>query len=93
MRATLERFFNIEDSTSRVLGGGVSLRYEAGLYTRLPFSSTSRAGLTTGARAKAWCLLIHADASLSLQLNLSGLNMSRVVTETTQLPAHPTCID
>jgi len=28
MRATLDRFFNITDSTARVLGGGVSLRYE-----------------------------------------------------------------
>ena len=28
LRATLERFFSIEDCTSRVLGGGVSLRYE-----------------------------------------------------------------
>ena len=31
----------------------------------------SRAGHTTGAREKAWCLLIHADASLSLSLSLS----------------------
>ena len=28
--------------------------------------STGSAVVTTGARAKAWCLLIHADASLSL---------------------------
>jgi len=29
--------------------------------------------MITGARAKAWCLLIHADASLSLSLSLSDL--------------------
>ena len=28
----------------------------------------------TGARAKAWCLLIHADASLSLSLSHTCLN-------------------
>jgi len=27
--------------------------------------------MSTGARAKAWCLLIHAKASLSLYLSLS----------------------
>ena len=31
-------------------------------------SARSRARQTTGTRAKAWCLLIHADASLSLAL-------------------------
>lgn len=31
LRTTLDRFFSIEDSTSRVLGGGVSLRYEGRL--------------------------------------------------------------
>ena len=31
LRATLDRFFTIEDSTARVLGGGVSLRYEGRL--------------------------------------------------------------
>jgi hypothetical protein len=31
LRETLDRFFTIEDSTARVLGGGVSLRYEGRL--------------------------------------------------------------
>ena len=31
LRTTLDRFFSIEDSTARVLGGGVSLRYEGRL--------------------------------------------------------------
>ena len=31
-----------------------------------PRPRAKRAGLHTGARAKAWCLLIHAEASLSL---------------------------
>ena len=31
LRDTLDRFFSIEDSTARVLGGGVSLRYEGRL--------------------------------------------------------------
>lgn len=31
LRTTLDRFFSIEDTTSRVLGGGVSLRYEGRL--------------------------------------------------------------
>jgi beta-phosphoglucomutase-like phosphatase (HAD superfamily) len=37
LRTTLDRFFSIEDSTSRVLGGGVSLRYEGRL---LPTATT-----------------------------------------------------
>jgi hypothetical protein len=31
LRETLDRFFTIEDTTARVLGGGVSLRYEGRL--------------------------------------------------------------
>ncbi len=37
LRTTLDRFFSIEDSTARVLGGGVSLRYEGRL---LPTAET-----------------------------------------------------
>ena len=37
----------------------------------------ARAGQNSGARAKAWCLLIHADASLSL--SLWGLTRGAVV--------------
>ena len=36
--------------------------------------------MTTGARAKAWCLLIYAEASLSLSLSLSlYLSLSKCV--------------
>ena len=37
-----------------------------------------RVHLSTGARAKAWCLLLHAEASLSLSpVHISGRQLSR----------------
>jgi len=43
---------------------GPGLKFAASSYTRKRLS-------LTGARAKAWCLLLHAEASLSLSLSLA----------------------
>ena len=62
------------DNTARRAGGTARVREvvangrrrEDNVRRVRPVPARSRAGHYTGAKAEAWCLLIHADASLSL---------------------------
>ena len=57
-------------------GGGVRTRDETPVLCLTECLCVAFGGLTavlTGLRAKAWCLLVHDDASLFLPLSLGGL--------------------
>ncbi len=70
LRTTLDRFFTIEDSTARVLGGGVSLRYEGRL---LPTYETITNELLTA----GWT----PDCAQNVLLKQAGLELESLQTD------------